>query len=61
MLSRLGRPSLHALPELAARDATQQAALENLSYQVVRFGHDEDWHATIDRQPAIFGKAEDGA
>ncbi len=46
---------LHALPELAARDAAQAAALEDLGYTVIRFGHGEDWAATIARYPWVFG------
>jgi ATP-dependent helicase YprA (DUF1998 family) len=47
---------LHALAELAARDAAQTAALEDLGYTVIRFGQGEDWDTTIARYPWVFGR-----
>ncbi len=29
--------------------------LEDLSYTVIRFGHQDDWAAIIARYPSIFG------
>jgi ATP-dependent helicase YprA (DUF1998 family) len=49
---------LHALADLAVRDAAQTNALENLGYTVIRFGHDEDWEGTVKRFPWVFGTIE---
>ncbi len=39
----------------AARDATQQGALEDLGYTVVRFGHHDDWGEVAGRHRFVFG------
>jgi len=52
---------LHALPDLAVRDAAQETALEDLGYVVIRFGHNEDWESTVRRFPWIFGASEAGS
>ncbi|MDE0115764.1 MAG: DEAD/DEAH box helicase [bacterium] len=45
----------HDYPERAARDAIQEQAMNDLGYQVIRFGHADDWQAIVDRHPAVFG------
>ena len=51
----------HDYPERAARDATQEQAMNDLGYQVIRFGHADDWHAIAARHPAVFGIGSQGA
>ena len=46
---------VHSIPNLAARDAEKRAAMEDRGWAVIRFGHDEDWRATVARYPWIFG------
>ena len=49
---------VHAIPSLAVRDAEKRAAMEDRGWSVVRFGHDEDWRATVARYPWIFGEGK---
>ena len=49
---------VHSIPSLAARDADKRAAMEDRGWAVIRFGHDEDWRATVARYPWIFGDAK---
>lgn len=44
----------HRFPERAARDAAQQACLEDMGYTVIRFGHTDDWDAIIAQYPYVF-------
>ena len=46
----------HALPERKARDQAVADALEDLGYDVIRFGWDEDWSETVKKHPGIFGE-----
>lgn len=46
----------HLFPERAARDAAQQACLEDMGYTVIRFGHTDDWDAIITQYPYVFGR-----
>ena len=48
----------HLHPERAARDAAQTDAMRDLGWRVIRFGHLDDWTATIERHRSVFG---DGA
>ena len=45
----------HDYPERAARDAIQEQAMNDLGYQVIRFGHADDWQSIAARHPAVFG------
>ncbi|HZS33450.1 MAG TPA: DEAD/DEAH box helicase [Methylomirabilota bacterium] len=45
----------HDYPERRARDAAQQARLEDAGYLVIRFAADGDWAATLARYPNVFG------
>ncbi len=45
----------HDYPERQERDRQQQEALENLGYQVIRFGYRQDWEKIINLYPALFG------
>ena len=51
----------HDYPERAARDAIQEQAMNDLGYQVIRFGHADDWQAIVTRHPAVFGIGNQGA
>lgn len=51
----------HDFPERQARDHAQTEAMNDYGYTVVRFHHQDDWVAIIDRYPYVFGKAEGGA
>jgi hypothetical protein len=46
----------HDAAHRVARDATQQGALEDLGYTVVRFGHHDDWDAVALRHRFVFGQ-----
>jgi len=50
----------HDFPERQARDAAQTAAMEDYGYTVVRFHHEDDWMAVVDRYPYVFGKVSGG-
>ena len=45
----------HDYPERQARDAAQEEAMEDLGYMVIRFGHQDDWTATVAEYPYVFG------
>ncbi len=45
----------HDWPERGRRDAEQSAAMEDLGYQVIRFGHNDDWEQIVRNHPAVFG------
>ena len=45
----------HDWPERARRDAEQSAAMSDLGYQVIRFGHRDDWQQIAATHPAVFG------
>jgi very-short-patch-repair endonuclease len=45
----------HHYPERGARDAVQEEAMEDLGYMVIRFGHQDDWAATVAECPYVFG------
>jgi very-short-patch-repair endonuclease len=45
----------HRYPERKTRDATQQAAMEDLGFIVLRFGEEEDWLEQFGRYPSVFG------
>ena len=46
----------HDWPERARRDAEQSAAMRDLGYQVIRFGHRDDWQQVAAEHPAVFGR-----
>lgn len=46
---------IHDYPDRMKRDATQEAALEDNGYSVIRFAHDETWSLIISRYPSVFG------
>jgi very-short-patch-repair endonuclease len=48
----------HLDPTRAARDVTQTNAMRDLGWRVIRFGHLDDWSATVEKHRGIFG---DGA
>ena len=50
----------HDFPERQARDQAQTEAMSDYGYTVVRFHHQDDWMAIIDRFPSVFGKAGGG-
>jgi len=45
----------HDYPERQGRDAAQAEAMEDLGYMVIRFGHGDDWPATVAEYPYVFG------
>ncbi|HOX44531.1 MAG TPA: DEAD/DEAH box helicase [Myxococcota bacterium] len=45
----------HDFPERHQRDKQQEAVLKNLGYQVIRFHHQDDWQAIVDKYPSVFG------
>jgi very-short-patch-repair endonuclease len=49
---------VHDFPERRERDRRQTEWLEDLGYTVIRFAHDEEWAALLQRYPHIFGAAE---
>lgn len=48
----------HEYPERATRDNTQQAALEDLGITVVRFIAKDQWQATLNQYPHVFGSKQ---
>ncbi len=46
---------VHAYPDRHRRDIEVTERLEDLSYTVIRFGHQDDWAAILARYPSIFG------
>jgi hypothetical protein len=46
----------HLYPDRQRRDAHQTAALRNLGWTVVRFGHRDDWSQLVDAYPWVFGQ-----
>ena len=46
----------HDFPERRARDSVQTTCMEDRGYLVIRFGHQDDWAATIAQYPHIFGR-----
>lgn len=45
----------HDYPERQERDRQQQEALEDLGYQVIRFGHRQDWERILGKYSGLFG------
>ena len=45
----------HDFPERQERDREQTESMEDYGYTVIRFRHDADWPAIIQRYPHIFG------
>ncbi len=45
----------HDYPERRARDVTKTESMEDLGYMVIRFGHQDDWAATVAEYPYVFG------
>lgn len=48
----------HDYPDRQERDREQEECLEDLGYTVIRFRHDDDWQAVVDRYPNIFGRKQ---
>jgi very-short-patch-repair endonuclease len=49
---------VHDFPHRQARDKAQRTALDNLGYEVVRFGRRDDWLAAVKLWPHVFGTAQ---
>lgn len=47
---------IHDFPDRHERDNEQAAALRDLGYTVVRFGHRDDWDEIVAEYPDIFGR-----
>ena len=45
----------HDFPERKDRDRQQTENMEDYGYTVVRFPHDDDWMAIVERYPHVFG------
>jgi hypothetical protein len=45
----------HDYSERQVRDAAQEEAMEDLGYMVIRFGHQDNWTATLAKYPYVFG------
>lgn len=45
----------HDFSDRRARDATQDAAMRELGYKVIRFGHRDDWPQLVDAHRSVFG------
>ncbi len=45
----------HDYPERQTRDAAKTEAMEDLGCMVIRFGHQDDWAATVSEYPYVFG------
>ena len=50
---------VHDFPERHRRDASQEAALEDQGYSVIRFHHEADWLAIVRKFPDLFGSLAD--
>ncbi len=48
----------HDYPHRQERDALKTAQLEDLGYQVIRFGHLDDWLSIVKEHEDIFGKVD---
>jgi ATP-dependent helicase YprA (DUF1998 family)/very-short-patch-repair endonuclease len=46
----------HDYPDRQERDRSQENAMEDLGYTVIRFHHEADWPAIIARYPSVFGR-----
>ena len=46
---------VHAYPDRHRRDLEVTERLEDPSFTVIRFGHQDDWAAILARYPSIFG------
>lgn len=46
----------HDYPERKQRDESQQEAMEQAGYEVIRFGYEENWDQIIEQYPYIFGR-----
>ncbi len=46
---------VHDFASRQARDAAQQAALEDQGYTVIRFHHEADWPSVVRKYPDLFG------
>jgi very-short-patch-repair endonuclease len=44
----------HRFPERAQRDRQQESVLAEQGWTVIRFDHEENWQAVLDRHPNIF-------
>ncbi|MCZ7534448.1 MAG: helicase-related protein [Acidimicrobiia bacterium] len=47
---------IHDFPDRHQRDTDQSAALRDLGYTVIRFGHRDDWDKIVAEYPDIFGR-----
>jgi very-short-patch-repair endonuclease len=45
----------HDYPERHQRDADQTNCLEDCGWEVIRFHHEDDWQAIVDKHPHVFG------
>ena len=45
----------HDYPERQQRDADQTSCLEDYGWEVIRFHHEDDWQAIVDKHPHVFG------
>jgi hypothetical protein len=48
----------HDYEENKSADASKTACLEDLGYQVIRFGSEETWAALLSRHPDVFGDGQ---
>jgi len=48
----------HDYLERKARDAAREEAMEDLGYMVIRFGHQDEWVATVAQYPYVFGHGD---
>lgn len=46
----------HEYPDRQQRDRAREAAMKDLGYRVIRFGHRDDWAQLIDVHKAVFGE-----
>ncbi|WJK34748.1 protein kinase [Solwaraspora sp. WMMA2065] len=51
---------VHDYPAVADRDRDAEGRLINAGWEVVRFPHDADWAAIVDKHRSYFGSAMDG-
>ena len=47
----------HDYSERQERDKAQTACMDDLGFTVIRFHNEDDWRASIDKYPYVFGKA----
>lgn len=48
----------HDYPERQQRDADRTDCLEDFGWEVIRFHHEDDWQAIVEKHPHVFGASK---